>query len=131
MSAFRISDGKCHFKQRYVQTERFVREREAQRALLGKIKQYAHSLRLYDHCRSSLLRVSNRQISQQAHGELSCFDYEALGDGTPDVCYYTFDASGKLTETVWLVSPVVAMIHDFAVTENRVREDELMVVQSC
>ena len=54
-------------------------------------------------------------------GELSCFGYEALGDGTPDVCYSNFDASGKLTETVWLVSPVVAMIHDFAVTENWVR----------
>lgn len=26
VSAFRISDGKCHFKQRYVQTEKFVRE---------------------------------------------------------------------------------------------------------
>lgn len=38
VSAFRISGGKCHFKQRYVQTEKFVREREAQRALLGKIR---------------------------------------------------------------------------------------------
>jgi len=51
-------------------------------------------------------------------GELVCFGYEAKGDGTPDVCYFTFDARGKLQEEVWMVCPVVAMIHDFAVTEN-------------
>lgn len=51
-------------------------------------------------------------------GEFLCFGYEAKGDATPDICYFTFDADGKIMETVWLVSPVVAMIHDFAVTEN-------------
>lgn len=53
-------------------------------------------------------------------GELVCFGYEAKGDGTPDVCYYTIGADGQFLETVWLVAPVVAMIHDFAVTENYV-----------
>lgn len=50
--------------------------------------------------------------------ELICFGYEARGDGTPDVCYFTFDKKGAILETVWLIAPVVAMIHDFAVTEN-------------
>ena len=50
--------------------------------------------------------------------ELLCFGYEAKGDGTPDVCYFSIDASGKFNETVWMVAPVVAMIHDFAVTKN-------------
>lgn len=36
ISAFRIHDGRCHFKQRYVRTEKFLREREAQKALLGR-----------------------------------------------------------------------------------------------
>ncbi|CAN9222638.1 unnamed protein product [Alternaria alternata] len=35
ISAFRIKDGSCHFKQKYVRTEKFVREREAKRALIG------------------------------------------------------------------------------------------------
>ena len=51
-------------------------------------------------------------------GELVCFGYEAKGDGTPDVCYLTVKKEDKVVETVWLISPVVAMIHDFAVTEN-------------
>lgn len=50
--------------------------------------------------------------------ELVCFGYEARGDGTPDICYYSIAPDGTFKETVWLVSPVVAMIHDFAVTEN-------------
>jgi carotenoid cleavage dioxygenase-like enzyme len=53
-----------------------------------------------------------------ATNELLCFGYEARGDGTPDVCYYSINPDGKFTEIVWLVSPVVAMIHDFAVTKN-------------
>lgn len=36
VSAFRIHNGAVDFKQRYVQTEKFKREREAQRALIGK-----------------------------------------------------------------------------------------------
>ena len=53
-------------------------------------------------------------------GEMVCFGYEAKGDGTPDINYYTFDSNGKMRENVWLTSPVVAMIHDFAVTEKYV-----------
>lgn len=53
-------------------------------------------------------------------GELVCFGYEARGDGTPDVCYYSIGTDGKFKETVWIIAPVVAMIHDFAVTENYV-----------
>jgi carotenoid cleavage dioxygenase len=51
-------------------------------------------------------------------GELICFGYEAKGDGTPDICYYTIGPDGKFTQTLWLVGPVCGMIHDFAVTEN-------------
>lgn len=35
VSAFRIQSGKVHFKQKYVRTEKFNKERQAQRALLG------------------------------------------------------------------------------------------------
>ena len=52
--------------------------------------------------------------------DLVCFGYEAKGDGTPDICYYSVGRDGKFKETVWLTCPVVAMIHDFAVTENYV-----------
>lgn len=58
-------------------------------------------------------------------GDLVCFGYEAKGDGTPDVCYFVVDPSGRVKETVWLVAPVVAMIHDFAVTKNWVRTTSL------
>ena len=51
-------------------------------------------------------------------GEMICFGYEAKGDGTPDICYCRIAANGIFLETVWLTAPVVAMIHDFAVTEN-------------
>jgi carotenoid cleavage dioxygenase-like enzyme len=52
--------------------------------------------------------------------EMVCFGYEAKGDGTPDICYYVIGKDGKFVETVWLTCPVIAMIHDFAVTENYV-----------
>ncbi|KAF7538861.1 hypothetical protein G7054_g2621 [Neopestalotiopsis clavispora] len=38
VSSFRIKDGKCSFKQKFVRTEKFVRERAAQKALLGKYR---------------------------------------------------------------------------------------------
>lgn len=60
-------------------------------------------------------------------GEMVCFGYEARGDGTPDVCYYNVTPGGKFTEVVWLVAPVVAMIHDFAVTENWVSCNQAQV----
>lgn len=35
VSAFRIKDGKVSWQQRFVRTEKFVREREAGKALIG------------------------------------------------------------------------------------------------
>lgn len=60
-------------------------------------------------------------------GEMLCFGYEAKGDATPDICYYRIAADGTFLETVWLTAPVVAMIHDFAVTENWVSTDSCIV----
>lgn len=54
--------------------------------------------------------------------EMVCFGYEAKGDGNPDVFYYTVDENERFTETVWLVAPVVGMIHDFGVTKNYVSQ---------
>lgn len=36
VSAFRIRHGTVSFQQRYVRTEKFVREREAKKALVGR-----------------------------------------------------------------------------------------------
>lgn len=68
----------------------------------------------------SLTFTAHPKLDPQT-GELVCFGYEAMGDGTPDICYYSIDPDGTFNQTVWLVSPVVGMIHDFAVTENWVR----------
>ncbi|XPS68742.1 hypothetical protein M3J09_001028 [Ascochyta lentis] len=38
ISAFNIKDGRCHFKQKYVRTEKFIREAAAGRALVGKYR---------------------------------------------------------------------------------------------
>ncbi|KAF8852896.1 carotenoid oxygenase [Acephala macrosclerotiorum] len=159
VSAFQIKDGRVHFKQRYVRTEKFIREREKEHALMGKyrnkytdavefkIRSTANTNILYFNgtllaCKEDSppyalnpntletlgLHDFNGQLPSltfSAHPkidpvtkELVCFGYEAKGDGTPDICYYTVSPDGKFTEVVWLVSPVVAMIHDFAVTEN-------------
>ncbi|KAH8586910.1 putative lignostilbene dioxygenase [Bisporella sp. PMI_857] len=159
VSAFQIKDGRVHFKQRHVRTEKMLREREAGKALLGryrnkytdavefKIRSSANTnvlffnkhllackedsppyamdpitletIGLYDFDGQlpSLTFTAHPKIDPVT-GELVGFGYEAKGDGTPDICYYSVDQSGKFTETVWLVAPVVAMIHDFAVTEN-------------
>ncbi|KAK3380814.1 carotenoid oxygenase [Podospora didyma] len=159
ISAFRLKSGRASFKQRYVRTEKFTREREAQRALLGKYRNkytdavefkvrttantnvvhfdgkllalkedappYAMDpdtletlgLETFDGQLPSLTFTAHPKFDP-ATGEMICFGYEAKGDGTPDVCYYRVAADGKFLETVWLVAPVVAMIHDFAVTEN-------------
>ncbi|KAK5056801.1 hypothetical protein LTR84_012333 [Exophiala bonariae] len=161
VSAFRIESGRVHFKQRYVRTEKFQRERKAKKALAGKYRNkytdavefkvrttantnivyfngkllackedappYAmdpdtlETLGLYDFEGQlpSLTFTAHPKLDPVTR-ELVCFGYEARGDGTPDICYFCVDATGKFTETVWLVSPVVAMIHDFAVTENYV-----------
>ncbi|CAK7206127.1 transcriptional regulatory protein rco1 [Sporothrix eucalyptigena] len=159
ISAFRFSKGKVHMQQRYVRTEKFVREREAERALAGayrnkytdavefKVRTTANTNVFYFN--KVLLAAKedappfamdpitletiglwdfNGQLPSltfTAHPkldpvtkELVCFGYEARGDGTPDVCYYNISAEGKFTQTVWMVAPVIGLIHDFAVTEN-------------
>ena len=180
MSAFRIGNGSAHFKQQYVRTEKFTRERAAQRALLGsavqstvpllsmltkpvgkyrnpyadliafKIRSTANTNIVY--FRGTLLACKEDSppyamdpntletlglydfdgqlpsCTFTAHpkldpvtGEFVCFGYQAKGNGTPDVCYFVFDKQGLLTESVWMIPPVIAMIHDFAVTKNWVR----------
>ncbi|KAK1763510.1 carotenoid oxygenase [Phialemonium atrogriseum] len=159
ISAFRIKDGQASFKQRYVRTEKFTRERDAQRALLGKYRNkytdavefkvrttantnvvyfngkllalkedappYAidpqtletHGLYTFDGQLPSLTFTAHPKFDPRT-GDMICFGYEAKGDGTPDVCYYRIGPDGKFLEVVWLCAPVVAMIHDFAVTDN-------------
>lgn len=144
-----------------MRTEKFIREREAQRALLGKYRNrftdavefkvrstantnifyfngkllackedsppYAMNpytletigLENFDGQLPSLTFTAHPKLDPRT-GELVCFGYEAKGDGTPDVCYYSISPDGKFTEVVWLVAPEVAMIHDFAVTQNYV-----------
>lgn len=68
----------------------------------------------------SLTFTAHPKLDPQT-GELVCFGYEAMGDGTPDICYYSIEPDGTFNQTFWLVSPVVGMIHDFAVTENWAR----------
>ncbi|KAL4751358.1 hypothetical protein BDW72DRAFT_212814 [Aspergillus terricola var. indicus] len=159
VSAFRIHGGRASFRQRYVQTEKFVREREAQRALLGKYRNRftdAVELKVRSTANTNVVFFDGQLLALKedsppyaldpitletrglydfegqlpsltftahpkfdpATGEMVCFGYEARGDGTPDVCYYNISPTGKFTEVVWLVAPVVAMIHDFAVTDN-------------
>ncbi|KAK5412239.1 transcriptional regulatory protein rco1 [Exophiala xenobiotica] len=161
ISAFRILAGKAHFKQRYVRTEKFVREREAQRALAGKYRnKYTDAVEFkirttantnvlvfngkllackedappYEMNPSTLETVGLYDFDGQlpsltftAHPkidpvtkELVCFGYEAKGDGTPNICYFSVQPDGKFSEVAWVTCPVVAMIHDFAVTENYV-----------
>lgn len=40
IAAFTIKDGTVSFRQRYVRTEKFTREREAKRALLGIVPSF-------------------------------------------------------------------------------------------
>ncbi|KAM7212206.1 carotenoid oxygenase [Rhypophila decipiens] len=161
ISAFQLKNGRASFKQRYVRTEKLTREREAQRALLGKYRnKYTDAVEFkirttantnVVHFNGKLLALKEDappyamdpvtletlglhnfdgqlpSLTFTAHpkfdpatGEMICFGYEAKGDGTPDICYYRIAADGTFLETVWLVSPVVAMIHDFAVTANHV-----------
>ncbi|KAJ0361554.1 hypothetical protein COL26b_013678 [Colletotrichum chrysophilum] len=159
VSAFSFHNGNVDFQQKYVRTEKFVREREANRALAGKYRnKYTDAVEfkvrttantnIY-YFNKSLLAIKEDaapylmdpvtletkgpcdfdgqlpSLTFTAHpkldpvtGELVCFGYEAKGDGTPDVCYFSIDADGKFNQTVWLIAPVVGMIHDFAVTDN-------------
>ncbi|RDH18984.1 lignostilbene dioxygenase, partial [Aspergillus niger ATCC 13496] len=156
VSAFRIESGKVHFKQRYVRTEKFIKECEAGRALLGKyrnkftdaieftVRTTANTNIVFFNgkllaCKEDALPYEMDPVTLETIGlydfngqlpsltftahpkldpvtkEFIGFGYEAKGDGTPDICYFSVDPSGKFTDLVWLVSPVVAMIHDFAV----------------
>ncbi|KAJ5389705.1 uncharacterized protein N7496_000773 [Penicillium cataractarum] len=159
IAAFTIKDGSVSFRQRYVRTEKFTREREAKRALLGKYRNKftdAVEFKVRSTANTNVVYFNGQLLALKedappyaldpatletkglydfegqlpsltftAHpkfdpktGEMICFGYEAKGDGTPDVCYYNVSPDGKFTEVVWLVAPVAAMIHDFAVTEN-------------
>ncbi|KAJ5317838.1 Carotenoid oxygenase [Penicillium antarcticum] len=130
VSAFRIKDGSVSFQQRYVRTEKFVREREAGRALLGKYRnKFTDAVEFAVRSTANTNIVSfNSQLlalkedsppyamdpetletkglytfegqlpsltftahpkTDPATGELICFGYEAKGDGSPDICYYT------------------------------------------
>ncbi|KAG4420708.1 hypothetical protein IFR04_006196 [Cadophora malorum] len=53
-------------------------------------------------------------------GELVAFGYEAKGDASPDICSFTVDKRGSITEEVWFKAPWACMIHDFWATENYV-----------
>jgi carotenoid cleavage dioxygenase-like enzyme len=63
--------------------------------------------------------------------EMICFGYEARGDGTPDVCYWSVQPDGKFSETVWMVAPVAGLIHDFAVTKNYVSALPAFISDRC
>ncbi|KAJ5981591.1 Carotenoid oxygenase [Penicillium canescens] len=159
ISAFRIKNGSVTFQQKYVRTEKFVREREAGRALIGKYRNKftdAVGFNVRSTANTNIVSFNGQLLALKedsppyamdpktletkglytfdgqlpsvtftAHpktdpmtGELVCFGYEAKGDGSPDICYYTIGPDGKFTQTVWLVAPVCGMIHDCAVTEN-------------
>ncbi|KAJ5654890.1 Carotenoid oxygenase [Penicillium lividum] len=159
VSAFRIKNGCVTFQQKYVRTEKFVREREASRALIGKYRNKftdAVEFAVRSTANTNVVSFNGQLLALKedsppyamdpetletkglytfdgqlpsvtftAHpktdpvtGELICFGYEAKGDGSTDICYYTIGPDGRFTQTVWLVSPVCGMIHDFAVTEN-------------
>ncbi|KAJ5657185.1 Carotenoid oxygenase [Penicillium longicatenatum] len=159
VSAFRIKNGSVTFQQKYVRTEKFVREREASRALIGKYRNKftdAVEFTVRSTANTNVVSFNGQLLALKedsppyamdpktletkglytfdgqlpsvtftAHpktdpvtGELICFGYEAKGDGTPDICYYTIGPDGRFTQTLWLVGPVCGMIHDFAVTEN-------------
>lgn len=50
--------------------------------------------------------------------ELLGFSYQAKGDGSRDVVFYLFDASGTKINEVWFEMPFAACVHDFAVTDE-------------
>ncbi|TQN64083.1 Lignostilbene-alpha,beta-dioxygenase isozyme III, partial [Colletotrichum shisoi] len=146
VSAFRFHNGNVDFQQKFVRTEKRLpqqvhRRRRVQGAHDGQhqvyhfngsllaIKEDAPPYRLGPNTLETLdLCDFDGQLPSctfTAHpkmdpvtGELVCFGYQAKGDGTPDVCYFSIGPDGNFLETVWLVAPVVGMIHDFAITDN-------------
>ena len=68
-----------------------------------------------------------KAVSMTAHpkldlvtSELLTFSYQAKGDGTTDVVFYTFDPDGKVTQETWFHSPHPGMVHDFGITQSHV-----------
>ncbi|PSN71942.1 carotenoid oxygenase [Corynespora cassiicola Philippines] len=55
-----------------------------------------------------------------ATGELVAFGYEAKGEASPDICSFTVDKKGFVSEEVWFKAPWACMIHDFWLTDNYV-----------
>lgn len=51
-------------------------------------------------------------------GELIGFGYEAKGSATTDICSFSIEPDGTISEELWFKQPQLSMIHDFAVTEN-------------
>lgn len=50
--------------------------------------------------------------------ELVTWGYEAKGLGTPDVCVYTVDPYGKVSNELWFQEDEPTMVHDGWVTKN-------------
>jgi carotenoid cleavage dioxygenase-like enzyme len=50
--------------------------------------------------------------------ELLAFAYQARGDATRDVVFYSFDANRKLTNEIWFEMPYAACVHDFGITDD-------------
>jgi len=68
-----------------------------------------------------------KAVSMTAHpkvdmvtSELMTFSYQARGDGTTDVVFYTFDADGQITQETWFHAPYPGMVHDFGVSQTHV-----------
>lgn len=53
-------------------------------------------------------------------GELLFYGYEARGEVGPEIAFCVANADGELTREEWFEAPYVAMVHDFAITENHV-----------
>ncbi|KGO42860.1 Carotenoid oxygenase [Penicillium expansum] len=150
VSAFRIKNGSVTFQQKYVRTEKFVREREARRALIGKYRNKftdAVEFTVRSTANTNVVSFNNQLLALKedsppyamdpetletqglytfdgqlpsvtftAHpktdpvtGELICFGYEAKGDGSPDICYYTIGPD--VTEN-WVLFPVIPQLCD-------------------
>lgn len=54
----------------------------------------------------------------QTTGEMIAFAYEAKGDATKDVAFYSIDRTGKVTWQLWLEPPHLSMLHDMAISPN-------------
>jgi len=68
-----------------------------------------------------------KAVSMTAHpkldyrtGELLFFAYQAKGDATTDVVFYTADKDGHITHEVWFNAPYPGLVHDFAATEDHI-----------